>query len=187
MSFVFKKVNAGKPAKQLTLVEQVFSWGSYLYAKSARSGWVLGTSMLLLVFPLWLDIQREMSLQEYEQQMIELFVTSLFLFAFSLIIRKKKKNATITYVGTNLKDIPPDKLCNCSKAVVLVFLPHLLLLNHNSLKSHSLSTDTHTHDDKTEKEKNIINVKVYYKRKKTYQSYAFLLVILSSSCTKPSS
>lgn len=91
MSFVFKKVNAGKPAKQLTLVEQVFSWGSYLYAKSARSGWVLGTSMLLLVFPLWLDIQREMSLQEYEQQMIELFVTSLFLFAFSLIIRKKKK------------------------------------------------------------------------------------------------
>ena len=51
------------------------AWGSYLGKTGSFAAWVVGTSVLVLVFPLWLEAEREAELIKFEQEQIQLYAS----------------------------------------------------------------------------------------------------------------
>jgi len=48
-------------------------WGLYLGGKVARYSWVFGTSMLVTLFPLFLEMEREATMNTFEQDQIAMY------------------------------------------------------------------------------------------------------------------
>jgi len=58
---------------ELPVVELSRRWGVFLGLKLAHYSWVLGTSMLIIFFPLFVEVQREDSLNAFEQDQVALY------------------------------------------------------------------------------------------------------------------
>ena len=48
-------------------------WGVYLGLKAARYSWVFGTSLLILLFPIWVEVQREDVMNAFEAEQVALY------------------------------------------------------------------------------------------------------------------
>ena len=49
------------------------AWGAFFGRAGATAAWVVGTTTLVLVFPLWLEAEREADLIRLEQEQIHMF------------------------------------------------------------------------------------------------------------------